>query len=824
MPRIQAEADVYSMTLNQLAIRLGLGDAAQIESRQPSDASQALVRKLIAEGKTLSQELSMYRSSLESETAALAALEQNRTERGALVDPRPLNEKFAAFGPVLKLLEGRPDIERRLTAESRSLLQSALRLDPPVSDLNVLANASLPSAATVGRFRRELDHVADSVRRATEQDEAATSAVAAVESKLEELNVGTPVPSAEAIAAARAARDQAWVKLRDTLAGDVEALAGATVADTVLLFEAHKAEADRLADAAAADAKRVADFSAETRRLKEEQGKQSEAKRKLQMLSDERRKLDDAWYAAWAPAGITPLPPAEMAVWLTGAAALLERAEKLAAVQDEIDRIDRAMRDIAPALEAFADEIGQPRVTRLDGGLLAQRIGEKLKAIASDWDDARDLETSLRDTQARIDKLLPGEQKVQDQLEIWATKWRGAVAELGLSPSATVEEADTALLAWKEVPGTVRERDNRARRVAGMKRNIESFETDTKALVERLAHDLLSMPRETAVKTMAERLTAARAAEARRVQAKKRLSDATRMQERAAAELERAEAEISTLGASFPNGIDLSDLLVRLNQRDELVASLVELRSQLAAQGDGFAEDQLRSDLSTFDPDQAEAMLREFAAEDERLDRESQEKFAERDRAMRELATLEQGFGAEVALQERRNAEAELLEAAREWSILKLGAMLIGKVIDSHRASQQDPLMARAGALFKTLTGGAFTGLGQDFGEDDTPHIFGKRVSGELVPVVGLSEGTRDQLYFALRLAYLEEYAGRAEAAPFIGDDLFTSFDEDRTASGLAALAEISDRIQPILFTHHRHVVEIARKTIGSELAVIELS
>ncbi len=47
-------------------------------------------------------------------------------------------------------------------------------------------------------------------------------------------------------------------------------------------------------------------------------------------------------------------------------------------------------------------------------------------------------------------------------------------------------------------------------------------------------------------------------------------------------------------------------------------------------------------------------------------------------------------------------------------------------------------------------------------------------------------------MYFALRLAYIEDYAARAEAQPFIGDDIFPSFDDPRTAHGLEALAAIS--------------------------------
>ena len=92
-----------------------------------------------------------------------------------------------------------------------------------------------------------------------------------------------------------------------------------------------------------------------------------------------------------------------------------------------------------------------------------------------------------------------------------------------------------------------------------------------------------------------------------------------------------------------------------------------------------------------------------------------------------------------------------------------------------------------------------------------------------MVPVEGMSEGTRDQFYLALRLAYLEDYAARAEPAPFIGDDLFLTFDDARTAHGLEALAAVGDTIQPILFTHHRHVADLARARLGNAVDVLDL-
>ena len=87
---------------------------------------------------------------------------------------------------------------------------------------------------------------------------------------------------------------------------------------------------------------------------------------------------------------------------------------------------------------------------------------------------------------------------------------------------------------------------------------------------------------------------------------------------------------------------------------------------------------------------------------------------------------------------------------------------------------------------------------------------------------MALSEGARDQLYLALRLAYIEDYAARAEAPP-LSATIFASFDDFRTRYGLEALAAIGDRIQPILFTHHLHVLEDARIRLGDAVDIIRI-
>ena len=89
------------------------------------------------------------------------------------------------------------------------------------------------------------------------------------------------------------------------------------------------------------------------------------------------------------------------------------------------------------------------------------------------------------------------------------------------------------------------------------------------------------------------------------------------------------------------------------------------------------------------------------------------------------------------------------------------------------------------------------------------------REGGERVRVEGLSEGARDQLFLALRLALLERRAG--EPLPFVGDDILASFDDARTRCTLSLLAEFGKARQVILFTHHRHVADLAREA-GAEV------
>jgi uncharacterized protein YhaN len=64
--------------------------------------------------------------------------------------------------------------------------------------------------------------------------------------------------------------------------------------------------------------------------------------------------------------------------------------------------------------------------------------------------------------------------------------------------------------------------------------------------------------------------------------------------------------------------------------------------------------------------------------------------------------------------------------------------------------------------------------------------LIGRRGRDE-VPVEGMSDGTRDQLYLALRIAALEQHFRANGPMPVVADDLLINFDDRRAAAALRA-------------------------------------
>ena len=104
------------------------------------------------------------------------------------------------------------------------------------------------------------------------------------------------------------------------------------------------------------------------------------------------------------------------------------------------------------------------------------------------------------------------------------------------------------------------------------------------------------------------------------------------------------------------------------------------------------------------------------------------------------------------------------------------------------------------------------------------PYIMAKiRMQWRAPKVEGMSDGTSDQLYLALRFAALEMRLQESAPMPFIADDLLINCDDDRTASSLVALEHLASKTQVLYFTHHKHLIDLARTVTHNRVNVVEI-
>ena len=182
-----------------------------------------------------------------------------------------------------------------------------------------------------------------------------------------------------------------------------------------------------------------------------------------------------------------------------------------------------------------------------------------------------------------------------------------------------------------------------------------------------------------------------------------------------------------------------------------------------------------------------------------------------------EAAAIDGSAKAAEADQRALGILSRIQDQAERYMRIRLAASILRQQIERYRAENQDPLLAKASALFAQMTCSEFKGLKTDFDESGSPVIVGVRRNQELVRVENMSDGTRDPLYLSLRLAYLQRRLDQQEPLPLIVDDILIHLDDERALATLLVLAELSQQTQVLFFTHHQRLRELAEAHLSGE-------
>ncbi len=815
------EAEQHARAIVQAARDLGVtGAAEEIVEKMPTGLARAAARRVMSEHAGIKQ---LFAS---TEAALVAARRDAEAEEAALAgaeappDPAPLRDAIDAAKSEGRLDDDFVRARDELAAAERDLLRALGAVAPWHGDAAALAAAPVPSNAALRQHRETLSQAETTARDARKHLDVISRDLGAAKNRLVEITHGDALPTEAAIAAARDRRDAIWrlIRRHHVEAGaaprsdELRALALAPpLADAL---EAALREADRLADRRASEAKRLSDFEqtqATRARLEAEHALASDALAAAEAVLAERR---GAWVAAWQPTGIVPGDPAAMTEWLVSRKTALDALaarDKAAAVLRALEtRRSNACADLSAHLPAT--ETGDGRLRTL------LRAAETLFAARDAAARAfREQINSAAQARDAAEKAARAHADALERRQAWDRERREVLDGIGLPAATDPAEAEAAIVAWERIAGEARSWHTARERIAEMTADIDAFGAKTEAMVARAAPDLAGQPPTVAVPAIAARLAITRdqtKEKARQAAELKNLDEAiARTRERHAA----AESQLAALRRLA--GVDDDDALVlaiaRARAHEVLARECAHRADELATQGDGIAIEVLKADAADADPDALAARVEDIdralgAITDQTI--EAERALA---RVNDELIRLEAGQNAAEAAQRMENFAAEAAETASRYARLRLAAECLRAGLEKFRREQQDPLLRRAGEHFSRLSLKRYARL--EIVEDDrgTPSIVATRPDGTRCPVAALSEGTRDQLYLALRVAALEDFCARAEPLPFIADDLLVNFDDDRARAALTVLGDLGAVTQTILFTHHEHIAAMVDPAFG---------
>ncbi len=810
---------------NQAAKKLSQTGIVDLSADSDSQKLTSALMGSIQEMGKKHERLSARREALREQRRQLeVAIGTQSDRRASLASPQDVSGLKA----TLHAIQARGPLEKQHARACQTLRQHEMELTNRLKRQTLWAGAledlealALPSRETIDGFEqqfnaatRQLEHMQEDIIRKTEEKDK-------IEAELRMIETTHDVPSEENLTAARDRRDAGWRLVRRVLEGngaqteDIERFApSASLPDA---FEESMHRADHIADRLRREAEQVSRKGL----LEARKGQIQKARDELTMARDhlhaQSKAVKAEWEKAWKPAAIQPLSPTEMRAWLSDMVLLREKAADLhlekSQISDQASEIALAQTRLAKSLT----HAGRPVAETLPLNEMIPIAGLHVEAHETLQSQMDVIDRALAQHREDLKRVCGELDDLDQDMDRWKTAWADHVSQIGLETDTSPTMALTVMENIREARTQQEEADVLAKRIAGIDRDAARFCERVQDLVENLAGDLQKASAEEATVLINARLTEARTLQSRRTDMQRALDAALKERDLAEKRRQAADSRVNALcrEARCETPALLPEVEQLSRQRRQLTAECQDLEKRLRHLSAGATIDAFVAAAEKKEPDTLKPKMAQLQDEIARLESER----SDLDRTIgTEKAELKRMDGRAEAAGHAEEAEhllARLEADVAHYARVKIAAVLLARTIEQYREKHQGPLIKRASILFSQMTRGAFNGVRAEYDEKGNPVMVGIRSAGdETVGVAGMSDGTADQLYLALRLASLEQYLHHSEPLPFVVDDILLRFDDDRAASTLKVLFELSAKTQVIFFTHHHHLLNLARTVL----------
>jgi uncharacterized protein YhaN len=816
-----------------------LYDAAALLKQIPTDLPLEQIETLhlfLGRRKAIQELASTYEALVQRRRELLKrrrTIQQNLKETGAQQEALPQARDGSGLVQAFRLARKSGDMDAMLAEKAHGLQDLKTRCAGNMARLGLwqgetarAGSLSLPLRETIVRFETRFQEYEDQARSVLKEQEKRRYDLVRITAEIEEIRYAGDVPTESDLNQARASRDRGWQLIRrEWLDGEDVGVESRAYAGNLLLpeaFEKQVEQADATADRLRREADRVYKFAALRAGKQALEQAVGELKETEKRLAREFESLSKEWEAVWEPCAIQPLPPNEMLTWLSGFEELRFRA-------GEIEKIERDIRARGTERQTLRDmlleELKGLGVHRAPPGdtldpvlILCETVMEDLRRTEEARRKLTEKGEGLRN---ELEKVGDEQETAEEALKIWHERWAISAAMPASNKAILPEEANDILDRVQRCFARLKESDDLQKRVVGIDRDARDFVETVASVVEQTAPDLKGEPAEQAVMQLQSILKQTLEQKTLLETYTKEIRETEDDMAEADAAIRGAEEQIAVLRriAGCGEDDDLEEAERLAQEYRQLRKNLAEIESLLLKGAGGLSIAGIEAEAKGVHPDELPGRIDSLSREiEEELGPEIR-RLSEQIGKKRELLQQMDGSGRAA---EAAEAGEQVLSRVRRLSDryirLKVAATVLRQEIERYRSENQDPVLRIASDYFQKFTLGSFSGLRSDEDDQGRPVLVGLRNDTAMVRVEGMSSGTRDQLYLALRLASLQKRLDAGEPMPFIVDDILVNFDDERSRATLKALAELALRIQVIVFTHHQHLVDLADASIDPSL------
>ena len=698
----------------------------------------------------------------------------------------------------------------RLRTES---LQSKLEA-PFGRSMPSLAQLPIPLEQTVTEYRERFSEMQQHLQRHKEKTERLTADIDRKRSESNQLEAEHQVPDRQQLHGLRARRDAGWQLIRRKYVNQKnvndEILRWLDEPDQSLpdTFEQEMRLADEIADRRQAQAEAVARQEHLAREIENLERQQRQAQDELTDARQSEKVLTDQWHSLWADCHLQPQSPQAMLDWLHQHTELVDK-------QSEHSLLVQKARVVCDKIGDFEDELDE--VFPGHDTPIERRLSELQERYQASRDNAsqRDvLKARLDEQQESLNQLNLARNALQQQESRWQQRWSELLGQCRFPTDWDDQIAKRVVDGLQRARQQQQEAQDVTQNAAQLSEQLIGFEQGVLAMCHEIASDLSNLLAEQAVVELNRRMDRANQSHQRHealVDAKKKL--AARRQR---VETQMADAQSTLAKLLQMAGVDGEDDFFTVAENAEKRRGWSEQVDNLTkqvgmARGPEDAND-FEEQLGSGDADDWRRELEEVQRQLADSQHRYEEVVSQHALAQDQLARLDGTSEAARLQTDLESSRAKLAEAVDRWAPFKLASHLLATAIDDFARQHQPAMLHQVESLLSQLTAGRYVRVQRMLDERGTLKISAD--GQQWLEPAQLSRGTREQLYLAIRLAYIQHYCEKSEPLPIVMDDILVNFDDRRCNETLQVLARLSENWQIIFLTCHEMMVEKVRRIL----------